>query len=505
MGGGAPSTLRHSPEDLETIRNQITAQLAIEFVSYRAENLSEDEVRARISQTLKRQEEAVFNQTALAQDPPIPAPRPLAADELSQTQPSSTPLKPARATATKTLEERSIYLIRDIDTHANRVMGKKDHNYLVCVDGSDTADQAFKTTCHLLKKNTKISMFHAFKNSELKNLPPMYTPDYIRNKYESQLISRLPESCYSFNWEERGSSESVLEALQTYISRLPYDMNYKSDLDLPDFVVLGYVGRKGSKGQPQMREKTFSGDGLCLMSPSTETVVPAIGRSISMGTEATFGGDVSLGSTCFDAIRSLPLPCIICKRPLKALPSSKVRDGRHQTNYHRPVPLSYVMAVNNSISSKKGLEIIFSLVKACDSLTLIHVKNVDAPVAVLSEHATDSTPFGSEDEDNLDPILEDDVASNGIYTDDSDVKLHYKEQLRIYGPKKSKFKSIKIHAPEGEEPVESINRVQRTLVSYINRAKPDFFAIAPRAKIDYSSITEYVISNVNSSIIICRN
>ena len=79
------------------------------------------------------------------------------------------------------------------------------------------------------------------------------------------------------------------------------------------------------------------------------------------------------------------------------------------------------------------------------------------------------------------------------------------QQLQLYGPKNSKFKSLKVHVSSDEDKLVTLGRVQRTLVRYVNKSNPDFFAIAPRAKMDYSSVTEYVIGHVTSSVIICRN
>ena len=230
-------------------------------------------------------------------------------------------------------------------------------------------------------------MFHAFVNTDLKHIPPIFTPEFIRNKYESQLIAKVIESNYRFCWEERAKSESVLDALIAYLNRLPFNIHGNSELSLPDFVVLGYVGRKGPKGAQLPPPKTVSGENFSLQTEFPDASDKASDYVKPSAEDKPM--NAALGSTCYKAIRGLPIPCIICKKPLKYIPTPKSHDGHHHRKYHRPVKLSYVMAVNNSESSKKGLEILFSIVKSCDSVTLIHVKKIDSAVSSLSVHATE--------------------------------------------------------------------------------------------------------------------
>ena len=148
MGGAITTQLRQqeteNPENVSAFREKMAAQLAKEFASYRDDKLSEEEVRQRIVENLKIQEGNLLadygeeKQTVSMPDPP----------ELKQEpvqESSSIQLKFSFSSSNRTLEERSIFFDK-VDSHAKRLLNKADHTYLVCVDGSDTADLAFKTS-----------------------------------------------------------------------------------------------------------------------------------------------------------------------------------------------------------------------------------------------------------------------------------------------------------------------------------------------------------------------
>lgn len=127
----------------------------------------------------------------------------------------------------------------------------------------------------------------------------------------------------------------------------------------------------------------------------------------------------------------------------------------------RPIPKtakSYIYAVNNSLRSKKGLDLLLQLLGPRDSLRCVHFTNPD------------------------------DV--------DNDIEEYYKDELLENAPVNSEF--VCIHKTPGDP-------LTHVIVDYVNNELPDFFVIAPRAKKELSSITEYIMNHVMCNVILCKN
>jgi nucleotide-binding universal stress UspA family protein len=151
-----------------------------------------------------------------------------------------------------------------------------------------------------------------------------------------------------------------------------------------------------------------------------------------------------LGSNALQALSLLHYPIIVIKRPLP--------DG----------PLRYLYAVNGSMQSKSGLDILLKIVKPRDTLILLHVMDSETP--------------------DVDGYL-------------PDMKAYYERELAEYGPPNS---SLRIFMKERGMAITS------ALVNYAEEDNPDFFVIAPRSKISVSSITEYIINHVSMSVVLCK-
>lgn len=127
----------------------------------------------------------------------------------------------------------------------------RPNTFLCCVDGSDASDLAYKTMIHLRRKFDQIILFHAYSLEKEKTIPPGYRSHFIRERYESQLIPSLPSSRYHFLWIER-INESAFEVLSKCVEA---SQNLNSSEVVfptsqpPDFIFLGYTGRKGPKEQ----------------------------------------------------------------------------------------------------------------------------------------------------------------------------------------------------------------------------------------------------------------
>lgn len=127
----------------------------------------------------------------------------------------------------------------------------------------------------------------------------------------------------------------------------------------------------------------------------------------------------------------------------------------------RKGPKKVVMAVNASEVSKRGLDILLQFVNPRDTLILVHL-----------------LPDG---------------ASGTSYMK---MQEYYSEELENYGPADSKFMFL--------ERDRSIP-VTHAITEFCNdMADLDLFAIAPRAKQDRSSVTDYIVNYVQCSVLLCK-
>jgi nucleotide-binding universal stress UspA family protein len=169
-----------------------------------------------------------------------------------------------------------------------------------------------------------------------------------------------------------------------------------------DFVVMGHHGRKGPKSSP-----------------------------------------TSLGSNTDLALRGLHVPCLIVKRPIPR------------------GPRSFVMCVDDSELSRRGLDILLRLVNPRDSLLCVHFPTMDSDPAQCEA-----------------------------------MQRSYEEELEIYGPIGSSFRLVE--KPMGKA-------ITHAMVDFVNDSECDLFAIAPRARHRLSSISDYVVNHVQCSVMLCKN
>lgn len=345
----------------------------------------------------------------------------------------------------------------------------------------------------MMSTHDEIVVFNSFSDESIDILPPKYRPEAIRIKYQGRLIEEgIRDSNYSFHFEDQGPY-TPLHAMHDYLSRFPlswlppsdsldthsvYSTEYSSMFP-PDFIVLGSTGVRGRDSS-----------------------------------------DTTMGSTVDKALRTLHVPCIICKHPCFASPSR-----------------TFIMAVDATERSRIGLDILMLLVRSCDTLRLLHMipsSRTDSPFSPTSH----SEGIGSVDVSSVDTIVPEERSAFLIDTSkafpsgrkiraqnhiarvasdkkpDIDVSIdadptlptamvdsvrgYYEDTLAKRGPRHSLFEVNEVFLNEGES-------VAEALVEYVNGENPDFFALAPRAQCSMTSITEYLIANVKSSIVLCRN
>lgn len=151
----------------------------------------------------------------------------------------------------------------------------------------------------------------------------------------------------------------------------------------------------------------------------------------------------SVGSTIDLALHGLHTPCIIIKRP--------ICRG----------PRNFVMCVNDTQQSRLGLDILLRLVNPRDTVICVHFTSMESDISQCEA-----------------------------------MKRSYEEDLEIYGPLNSLF--CLVEKPMGKA-------LTHAMVDYVNEAECDMFAIAPRAKHRLSSISDYVVNNVQCSVMLCKN
>jgi hypothetical protein len=279
---------------------------------------------------------------------------------------------------------------------------KKRTNFLCCVDGSTFGDYTLQNAFNLRKKHDHVTVFHAFKDTEDEDhiFPVEYRPKEMKLKYECELVGHIPSSCYSMWWTSRNRDGKT-----SAVDELKNTMRDKRhDDDFPDFILMGHVGRKGKK--------------------DTQT---------------------TLGSNSDASLRGLYLPVIIVKKPCP------------------PTNRKFMMAVNGSIHSERGLDVLLSLIKPKDTLILFHIYTATSDEKI-------------EDVEHL--------------------KKKYEGELDLYGPVNSSFELVE--KDQGKP-------LTHVVAEYVNDADPDFLGICPRGKATLSSLSEYVINNVYCSVVCCKN
>jgi hypothetical protein len=77
-----------------------------------------------------------------------------------------------------------------------------------------------------------------------------------------------------------------------------------------------------------------------------------------------------------------------------------------------------------------------------------------------------------------------------------DIRDYYSSELHSYGPADCEF--VTLQCPEQQT-------VAECLVQFSDSEGADFFAISPRARPIFTSVTEYIITAVKANIILCKN
>eukprot|EP01041_Mallomonas_annulata_P003541 gene3541-7043_t len=474
----------------ELVRNEVATLLADEFDRLKHSNLSQHEIREKFLHTLRANEENISRKIGAIEKSPEPV--------------------------LKILHEEHEF--RELCMSSVKKIHLKNANTWMCaVDGSKSSEIAFQTVLSMRRRVDHVCLFHSFSTHD-DELNDEQRQESVRQKFEPQLLAHLPVNRFSFYWQDRKESlhEAITDLVAEYKTAL-YTHNLNSPMRiLPDFFVLGYSG------------ENKSGLYECTSSPETTTSTSsttATGTSLQVATT-----DISSSSSnpqhhhqpqhhyndhyYATILRSIPFPIIIAK--------TECPVGAR----------SYILAVDDSEASKRGLDTLLTMLNPRD--TLQSASTVHFP----HFHQIHSDHNNSNIHDNNNNITTSNVTANNINTTSTTSNNHsnsiHKNSFHIGHHFPHLHLPSHIHHTEHDckvnhdtsermvirqqikdelthrAPTNSTyviipqypgKSIPDTLVEYVNTQQPDFFAIAPRAKADLSNMSGHVIAAVQCSIL----
>lgn len=296
------------------------------------------------------------------------------------------------------------------------------YHYLCLLNGSDLSHIAYEITISLSKKTDTITLFHCYKEDQA-ILPSPYTAQAVYEKYSNDIQLYFNSNQYHLCWEMRHNHETLLQKLNEYLQLC------SSYSHLPHFIILGHASRKHAKlGHHHGTTHEEKGENK---------------KNIH-----EFGYYAPYTSSCELILRTIQLPLIIAKKPIPYRREKKI----------------WMMAVDGSLYSTHGFNILLRLINPKDTLIIFHVVNDNETSPQLTK-----------------------------------IKNYYEEELASIGPPLHQF--IFVEQNKGMNLAECI-------VQYVNDyQKADFFVIRPRARTtaSLSPMTEQIINEVDCSIVICKN
>lgn len=316
----------------------------------------------------------------------------------------------------------------------NHIVNRHSLTMLVCVDGSPASDLSFDVAMRMRKSRDKFLIYHSFNLSEQASLNVHFQRDSIASKYTSMAMMNGISAAEVDNimlLRERAEGEdnkdSVLSLIAEYDEELhgmPIGQSYYLPTKNIDFIVVGFTGSRGA-------EKAASG--------------PTV-----------------MGSTTNLTLRGISRPIIVAKAPLPPL-------GENGST-----SLLFVVAVDSSERSKRGLALIMTLVKPKDRVICVHI-------------VADTEGFQGDHGES----------------DSKELEKFYRTELELFGPPQSSL--IKIPQANGKTRAQMI-------VEFVNdtcEPRPDFLCISPRARISHheelGSVSDGIVMDAKCNIIFCKS
>jgi nucleotide-binding universal stress UspA family protein len=395
---------------------------------------------------------------------------------------------------------------------SSKILPRSRLNFLVCVNGTLAGDLGYKsTTLHLMNKYDTITLFNLSNPNDLGHIPLKYHPKQIQDKYYSQLINTLQSNQYYFHFTQSPTNDittALVKFIQLYHPDLSTSLKNLNDYAMekfqepfaqpppPDFLVIGknrFVLEKMESGiiedptetaplhHPEVIQRVNSGpigigptqesqedvgDGGATQSSAPVSAKPSHPPSLSKDSRGQSGswsfresdsekkdGNHSVGYTLLGSsdisLGAIHLPCIV----IKSFVHSTEQTGA-----------TYLLAVNETLRSRRGLDILKKLLNPKDTVRMLYVTHRDTTTEQLNE-----------------------------------VQSYYGQEIKYYCPVNS---SLTVMAMAGR-------MLPDVILQYAMEISCDFIAISPRPKYEKKehamSVTEQILLKSNCNVVICKN
>jgi hypothetical protein len=195
----------------------------------------------------------------------------------------------------------------------------------------------------------------------------------------------------------------------------------------------------------------------------------------SRGGDGGVVGYTLLGSSDI-SLEAIHLPCIIIKTPLlkpsshSHLQSPTTASSSPSSSSSLPPPLKYLLAVNETLRSRRGLDLLKKLLNPRDTLQLLYVSSRDTTETQLQE-----------------------------------IRSYYHHELSHHSGGCPLDSTLKIIAMTGR-------MLPDVILEYALETHCDFLAVSPRAREERGggrkeamSVTEQILLKSNCNVILCKN
>lgn len=333
------------------------------------------------------------------------------------------------------------------------------NTFLISIDGSTTSDYAFDSTLRLKFPSDKIVLFHTYFNTDSINLPLKYQHEELYKTYSNKLKANMPsESDFHMAFIESDDKQHSAKDVLVEIVKLCTDISHAEEREkklgpyLPNFVVLGFSGMNNELEN----RKTL------------------------------------MGSATNIAMRSWQLPVIITKQLC-------LEEQR-----------TFVMAADCTEPSKRGLDVIASLIRPNDCLILLHITSDNVVVSNAassgklrlsrSNSMTNSTLNGGSSSGSSKVML-----SSAVSTEHTLEDFYFDDMTRLglneEGANTHKLQFITIHREAGS----GASLIDMIINCVNEEISPDFLVVVPRSRKHISGVAEELIFRSKASVILCNS
>jgi hypothetical protein len=432
---------------------------------------------------------------------------------------------------------------------SNDYQNKNSRKFVCCVDGTENGDITFHTMTHLMRKRDYIAVLHSPDDVDGKGTT-FDDPSGMKHHYESQLLKQgVPSGNILFQVETKGNY-NILTILQRYMSlfhshqKLKVNTASPTILDSsfvyeipPDFIFLGDDSWKGqnsthtvpSSSDLVMRtfhipcvicKKRFSNLNQQLTTNAAATIS---GTSVSGVEQLCYVMAIDDSQTSFNGLEILlqllkssdRLILIHVHYPLEAVPLQYLNSlesggvgGMSKQSLRDNSMASPTLPTGGSVRQGGGLSQLLANTST-NSNTNKEEKSNPPTLTDLGTSSASTVPSlpgpSSARRHSHSAVISSMNSQTKYYPLTTEVREQYLELLREYGPRVAKSTSYDQMIVEMAAPSTDIQAIRGQLVDYVNQVSPDFFAIAPKSQRKLTSFTEFILTEVNTSVILCKN